>query len=83
MVQSPDNQKDTEDDLQLGMNPDAFAPACTDSGSESESENPELGLEDRDLEGWEDVETDSGCDSEADNGLGEGYQSEEDFVGMM
>ena len=30
--------------------------------TDCESDNPELGLEERDLEGWEDVETDSGLE---------------------
>jgi hypothetical protein len=45
-----------------------------------ESDNPELGLDDRDLEGWQDVETDSegGSDGEHDSDHGD----TEDFVGM-
>ena len=38
--------------------------ACAQAGDSIgyESDNPELGLEERDLEGWEDVETDSGSE---------------------
>jgi hypothetical protein len=47
-----------------------------------DSDNPELGLDDRDLEGWQDVETDtSGSDVDDPNGEHES-ESEEDFVGM-
>jgi hypothetical protein len=40
--------------------------ACTQDGDSIDygSDRPELGLEKRDLEGWEDVETDSGSKSE-------------------
>jgi len=38
--------------------------ACAQNGDsiDYESDNPELGSEERDLEGWEDVETDSGSE---------------------
>lgn len=43
-----------------------------------ESDNPEMGLEDRDLEGWEDVESDT---SEDDNGNSD-HDSEDDYGGI-
>jgi hypothetical protein len=47
-----------------------------------ELDNPKLGLDDRELEGWQDMETDSGndLDDSGDHDLLE--LEEEDFVGM-
>jgi hypothetical protein len=49
-----------------------------------ESDNPELGLDDRELEGWQDVETDSGNDLDdlGDHDSLESEEEEEDFGGM-
>jgi hypothetical protein len=71
-------------DLELGENP-AHASPGTDSASDVityESDNPELGLDDRDLDGWEDVETDSGRDSDDLGEHGSPESEEEDFGGM-
>ena len=43
-----------------------------------ESENPELCLEDRDLEGWDDIEMNDVEDSDGD----EVIEEPEDFTGM-
>ena len=43
-----------------------------------ESDNPELCLEDRDLEGWDDIEMDDVEDGDEDEDIGE----PEDFTGM-
>jgi hypothetical protein len=79
----PDKPRDTQDDQFADFEPDepsgenAHAPD-TDSDKCYESDNPELDLDDRDLEGWEDVETDSANDdSERDSN-----DTDEDFVGM-
>jgi len=51
------------------------SPAASDA---CESDNPELGLDECDMEGWQDVETDSGSD---ENGPSEDdSESEEDFA---
>lgn len=42
-----------------------------------ESDDPELGLEDRDLEGWDDVESDGSDGKDGDEEI-----EEEDFTGM-
>jgi hypothetical protein len=51
-----------------------------DKGSDMgyDSDNPELSLEDRDLEGWDDIEMDDG-DEDEDEDIGE----PEDFTGML
>ena len=43
-----------------------------------ESDNPELCLQDRDLEGWDDIEMDDVEDGDGDEDIGE----LEDFTGM-
>ena len=45
-----------------------------------QSDNSELGLDERDLEGWEDVESDGGSDLDGDHGLGD--EDEEEFGGV-
>jgi hypothetical protein len=53
-----------------------------DKGSDMgyDSDNPELSLEDRDLEGWDDIEMDDGDeDEDEDEDIGE----PEDFTGML
>jgi hypothetical protein len=45
-----------------------------------QSDNSELGLDERDLEGWEDVESDGGSDLDGDNGSGD--EDEEEFGGI-
>ena len=48
-----------------------------------ESDHPELGLDDLELEGWQDVETDSGNDLDGSGGHGSlESEEEEDFGGM-
>jgi hypothetical protein len=53
---------------------------ANDRGSDMgyESDNPELSLEDRDLEGWDDIEMDDVADVDGDEDIGE----LEDFTGM-
>ncbi|KAF8218408.1 hypothetical protein L208DRAFT_1351762 [Tricholoma matsutake] len=51
----------------------------SDMGYDSESENPELCLEDRDLEGWDDIEMD---DVEDGDDGDEVIEEPEDFTGM-
>jgi hypothetical protein len=63
-----DKSIDTSDDLFADLEPlqggrDTHVTADIDSGSASyESDNSEMALEDRDLEGWEDVEGDASED---------------------
>ena len=45
-----------------------------------QSDNSELGLDERDLEGWEDVESDGGSDLDGDHSSGD--EGEEDFGGI-
>ena len=55
------------------------SPVDTDRASDTwESDDPELGLDDCDMEGWQDVETDSGSDENDPSEHGSG--SEEDFA---
>jgi hypothetical protein len=52
-----------------------------DNGSDTyESDNSELGLDERDLEGWEDVESDGDSHLDDDHGLGD--EDEEEFGGI-
>jgi len=45
-----------------------------------QSDNSELGLDERDFEGWEDVESDAGSDLDDDGGSGD--EDEEEFGGI-
>jgi hypothetical protein len=44
-----------------------MCPIDTDSNACYESINPEMTLDERDLEGWEDVESDGSCEDGEDN----------------
>jgi len=71
-------------DLELGENPVHVLPS-TDSASDIimyESDDPELGLDNRELEGWHDVETDSGNNLDDSGGHDSLESEEEDFGGM-
>jgi hypothetical protein len=65
------DDSNSEDSLHLPDADDAF--------DVYDSDNPELGLDDRELEGWQDVVTDSGSD--VDDPSEHESESEEDFVG--
>ena len=75
-------------DFELGEHPVHVSPG-TDSAGDIimyESDNPELGLDDRELEGWQDVETDSGNDLDDSGGhdsLEEEEEEEEEGFGGM
>ena len=60
----------------LGVSPDQANDRGSDMGYDSDV--PELCLEDRDLEGWDDVEMDDAKDGEEDEDIGE----TEDLTGM-
>jgi hypothetical protein len=89
------NNDDRYVDPELGESPVNASPG-TDSAGDIivyESDNPELGLDDHELEGWQDVETDSDNDLDDSGGhdsleleegeLEEGEEEEgEDFWGM-
>jgi hypothetical protein len=47
-----------------------------------ESDDSELRLDERDLEGWEDVESDDGGDLDGNCGLGDEDEDEEEFGGI-
>lgn len=64
-------ENENDDNAQQGETSDI-------GGSESESDDPELTLEDRDFEGWDDVESE-------DSASGDEFEDsadEEDFTGM-
>ena len=80
----PDQSRDTDAPEISSTNPedptDDLEPHVTDFDSNAcdESVNPEMTLDERDLEGWEDVESDT---SEA--GCGKGDDDSEDDFGEM
>jgi len=66
-------------DLAPGKN-HVHTPGLDDASDTCESDNSELGLNKHDLEGWQDVESDtSGCGDDEESDL---EDSEEDFMGM-
>ncbi len=76
---SPDVQleHDSEPDATLDVNEINIQIDLQDGNSDIyHSDNPELGLEDRELEGWEDVESDG---SEGGDEGGDGEGDEEDM----
>jgi hypothetical protein len=79
--------KDTQDDqfpnAESGESSNAHAPSpYLDNASDIESDDSELGLDDRDAEGWQDVETE-GSDHGSDiDGEHDSEGTEEDFMGM-
>ena len=78
--QATEFEDDQYVDLEVGENFTLVQGTDHDTADDThKSENPELGLDDHGLEGWEDVETDSNSNSD---GPDEQYDSEEDFVGM-
>ena len=76
---SPVGPRGAEDDRYAQGDESPDRASDTDSASDMyETDNPELGLDDRDVEDWQDVETDSGSD---DNGPNvHDPESEEDFA---
>jgi hypothetical protein len=74
---SPDVQLEHEPDATLDVNEINIQIDLQDGNSDVyHSDNPELGLEDRELEGWEDVESDG---SEGGDEGGDGEGDEEDM----
>jgi hypothetical protein len=90
---SPDKSKDSQDDRSTDFEPDEppgenanAADTAHDGETDApcESDNGELCLDDHDVGGWDDVETDS-ADGSADDSDGErdsDYDSIEDFGWM-
>lgn len=79
-----DEPRDVEDqyaDLELDEDSE-HSPDADGAIDLCESDNPELGLDDRDLEGWQDVEADSGSDADSDLAGEHDSESEDDFAGM-
>ena len=83
-----DLAEDAQDIQVPGMEPqealgETLAQANDRGGSDIgyESDNPELSLEDRDLEGWDDIEMDDIGDGDGDDDL-EDIGELEDFTGM-
>ena len=71
-------------DMELQEALQEFPAQANDRGGSDmgyESDNPELYLEDRDLEGWDDIEMDDIEDGDGDEDVGE-PASEDDFTGM-
>jgi hypothetical protein len=65
--ESPRNTKDDDDqfpDFEVDKLSGENEHARDRDSIDYESDNPDLGLEGRDLEGWEDVETDSGLEGD-------------------
>jgi hypothetical protein len=65
--ESPRNTQDDDDqfpDFEVDKLSDENAHAQDGDSIDYDSDNPDLGLEERDLEGWEDVETDSGSEGD-------------------
>lgn len=66
----------------LGESPAQANDGDSDMGNESDNPDSELCLEDRDLEGWDDIEMDDVLeDGDVDEDIGE-PASEDDFTGM-
>jgi hypothetical protein len=82
-----DEQRDTEleedqyADLELDED-SAHSPDADGAIDMYESDNPESGLDERDLEGWQDMETDSDSDVNGPSEHDSESESEEDFVGI-
>lgn len=80
----PDNSRDVDASNDLFADPELPPGEAdthitdVDDNMYRESDNPEMGLEDRDLEGWEDVESDT---SENSNGNSD-HDSEDDYGGI-
>jgi hypothetical protein len=61
-------------------NYDGHEPRADLEDNASQSDNSELGLDERDIEGWEDVESDGGSDLDDDRGSVD--EDEEEFGGI-
>ena len=79
-----ENDQDAESGGAEGIgNYDGHEPSAEIGDNASDiypSDNSELGLDERDLEGWEDVESDGGSDLGGNYGSGD--EDEEEFGGM-
>jgi hypothetical protein len=85
---TPDSRDtDTQGDGSVDLGPFDLGPShenahlnVEDNDTDCESDNPELGLNDRDPEGWEDDDSEDGNGEHDFNDMD--FESEEDFVGM-
>ena len=81
---TPGQPEDTENDQDAEPGVAEGSDNCDGHGDNAsdiyQSDNSELGLDERDLEGWEDVESDGGSDLDGDHGLGD--EDEEEFGGI-
>jgi hypothetical protein len=73
---NPGLSSDTDAPDNSTQDPAELCPIDTDSNACHESVNPEMTLDERDLEGWEDVESDDNCEEGGDN------DSDDDFGDM-
>ena len=81
----PDNQEAQEDIEDNDVYEEDRNPASlcnADSDSAYESDNSDFSLDDRDIEDWEEVESDVGSNFEGGSIDEVEYESEEDFVGI-
>ena len=83
----PDEAKNTQDDqfqgVEPGESPNMHTPSpYPENASDIESDDPELGLDDREADVWQDSETQDLEDDSDTNGGHDSDGIEEDFMGM-